>query len=85
MFKATQAVCTAVTTAMSKLTCKQAAEVIGVTVSQVRHLCRTGKLRSRIKKNGIFGGSYEITMKDAAAYRDAPRNKGGWKKGRKRR
>lgn len=56
------------------LTTQEAADLIGVTNAQVCWLIRTGKLRARRNRSGIY--RYSILPSDARKYRDSPRKRG---------
>lgn len=61
------------------MTPKQAAQLIGISSTQVRYLIRRKKLRaSKIKYPG--GYYYSISRREAERYRDTKQN-GGWPRG----
>ena len=58
------------------MNCREAADVIGMSVVQVRYACRKGLLPARKNRKSNKVVEYEIAYKDAMHYRDNRPKKG---------
>lgn len=64
------------------MTPSQAARIIGCSVSQVRHLIRTGKIKAKIVRAPGLGGSYKVSPQEVRRYKAL--KLGGFPRGTKR-
>jgi len=67
------------------MTPREAAEIIGCSSQQVRHLIRIGTLRATVTQSAVTGYQprYSLTKREVERYRDKPQER-GYPRGRKR-
>jgi len=70
---------------MGRLNTREAAKVIGCSISNVRYLCRTNKMRSKLHTRPDKTNYYTILDSEVTRYRDIQSSKGGWPRGKPRR